>query len=303
METNKPSEGHETKLNRDKQLSSGQRNLIPSNETKMKSPQPSKSPRRRTRTSKQVKIIDTPIETPVHEETIQEPLKEMDDKSQKLLEATPLMVPNSVSELTEENWVRSLWEEVRKAKETVHNKENAPITEIDLEKKQAHFDLTTRYADTQSSSSNASKASGMKELPSFINPEGSDNEVLMLPSQYHPSPMVMDTANIQTFMSTPVMVTLTLAEILKVKPKLWQEVTTCLGQEGVQKIKTKPNQMPRDGVGKVKCELVPINKVGDYCEGEDSNTTLPVEFNEVKSMAILDSGAGVAIATKDVWDA
>ena len=113
----------------------------------------------------------------------------------------------------------------------------------------------------------------------------------------------MDTANIQTFMSTPIMVTLTLAEVLKVKPELWQEVTTCLGHEGVQRIKTKSNQMPGDGVGKVKCEPVPINKVGDYCEGEDSNTTLPVELNEVKSMAILDSGAGVAIATKDVWDA
>ena len=65
----------------------------------------------------------------------------------------------------------------------------------------------------------------------------------------------------------------------------------------------KPIQMPKEVVGRVKCEPIPINKVGDYYEGEDSNTTLPVEFNEVKSMAILDSGAGVAIATKSVWDA
>ena len=52
----------------------------------------------------------------------------------------------------------------------------------------------------------------------------------------------------------------------------------------------------------MKCEPVPINKVGDYCEGEDSNTTLPIELNEVQSLAILDSGAGVAIATKELWD-
>ena len=102
-----------------------------------------------------------------------------------------------------------------------------------MEKKQAHFDLITRYADTQSSSLNESKTSGLKELPSFINLEGSDKEVLKLPSQYHPSPLVMDMANIQNFMSTPVMVTLTLAEVLKVKPKLWQEITTCLGQMGI----------------------------------------------------------------------
>ena len=49
-------------------------------------------------------------------------------------------------------------------------------------------------------------------------------------------------------------------------------------------------------------EPVPINKVGDYCEGEDGNTTLPVKFNEVTSLAVLDSGAGVAIATKQIWD-
>ena len=98
METSRSSEGHEMKLNRDEPLSSGQINLIPSNETKMESPQPSKSCRRRTKIKKQVEFMETPKETPVHEETIQEPLKEMVEESQKPLEATPLMVPNSVSE-------------------------------------------------------------------------------------------------------------------------------------------------------------------------------------------------------------
>ena len=61
--------------------------------------------------------------------------------------------------------------------------------------------------------------------------------------------------------------------------------------------------MLKETVGKkAKCELVPINKVGNYCEGEDGNTTFLVELNEVKSFAILDSGAGVAIATKEVWE-
>ena len=57
-----------------------------------------------------------------------------------------------------------------------------------------------------------------------------------------------------------------------------------------------------DLVKKVKCELVPLNKVGDYYEGDDGNTTLPMEFNDVKSLAILDGGVGVAIATKQVWE-
>ena len=51
----------------------------------------------------------------------------------------------------------------------------------------------------------------------------------------------------------------------------------------------------------MKCESVPINKVGKCCEGEDGNPTLLVESNEVQSPAILDSGASVAIETKEVW--
>ena len=46
-----------------------------------------------------------------------------------------------------------------------------------------------------------------------------------------------------------------------------------------------------------------MNKVGEYCEGEDSNTTIPVSYQGVKTFAILDSGAGVAIATKGIWEA
>ena len=42
---------------------------------------------------------------------------------------------------------------------------------------------------------------------------------------------------------------------------------------------------------RVKCELVPLNKVGDY-----------YELNKVKSLAMLDSGVGVAIDTKKVWE-
>ena len=53
----------------------------------------------------------------------------------------------------------------------------------------------------------------------------------------------------------------------------------------------------------MRCELVPLNKVGDYSEGNNSNTTLPIEYNDVQSLAILDSGAGVALITVQVWEA
>ena len=182
----------------------------------------------------------------------------------------------------------------------------APITEIDLDGKQVHFNIGSRYGEqiSSKSKSKSSKASTMKELQSFLGDGGSDEDIRRVPSQYKPSPVILDTANLQALLSTPVKVTLPLVEVLRVRPELWQEVVDCLTKMGI----TMPHQIPVDERLKgtvqqrVKCESVPINKVGDYCEGEDGNTTLPVEFNEVRSLAILDSGAGVAIATKEVWE-
>ena len=39
---------------------------------------------------------------------------------------------------------------------------------------------------------------------------------------------------------------------------------------------------------------IPINKVSDYYQGEDKNTTLLVKYAGQTSMATLDSGARVA---------
>lgn len=63
------------------------------------------------------------------------------------------------------------------------------------------------------------------------------------------------------------------------------------------------NEKVNENYKPVRCEPIPINKVGDYCKGKDENTTLPIEFNEIKSLAILDSGVVVAIVTKKVWEA
>ena len=75
----------------------------------------------------------------------------------------------------------------------------------------------------------------------------------------------------------------------------------CLGKMGIKVPMPIEDTKDEDCNPRKRFKLVPINKVGDYCEGEDGNTTLPVKFNQVTSLAILDSGAGVAIATKQIW--
>ena len=50
------------------------------------------------------------------------------------------------------------------------------------------------------------------------------------------------------------------------------------------------------------CEPVPLNKSRKYYEGNEGNTTLPIEYVGHSNLAILDCGSGVAIATKKVWE-
>ena len=82
--------------------------------------------------------------------------------------------------------------------------------------------------------------SSMKVLPSFIDENGNDKEVLRVPSQYYPSPMVMDIAILQKLMSMPVKVKLSMDKILKVKQELWLKVTTCLNKMGVPMLDVRP---------------------------------------------------------------
>ena len=91
--------------------------------------------------------------------------------------------------------------------EEERKKGKTPIIEFNLDKKQACMDFFTRYKDKETNSPCISKVNSMKELPSFIEENGSDEELLRVPSQYQPSPIVMDTINLQRFKSTPLKVT------------------------------------------------------------------------------------------------
>ena len=131
------------------------------------------------------------------------------------------------------------------------------------------------------------------------------SDIHKVPTQYKKQPPVLDMENLHALMSTPVKVTLPLAVVLKVKPDLWKDVLGCLQKMGI----TIPTHaidleaLTHQKKELTKSEPVPINKVGEYCEREDGNTTFPVEYNGHTSLDILDSGAGIAIATKQVWEA
>ena len=94
---------------------------------------------------------------------------------------------------------------------------------------------------------------------------------------------------------------MTLGELLKVRPNLWNELVETLHSLGIKGIQDEHiKQLKENNQTPTSVQPVPLNKVGDYCEGEENNTALMVEFNEMRSLAILDSGVGVGIATKEV---
>ena len=272
------------------QVLNGSGNLVSETETKTRKSQKSKRNKRRA-SRKRTTILPPPMElsefTPIHRE-----------------ERVPVSIPEEVEQ---EDWMKSLWDEILEANAKKEDEGRAPMPMIDLDKKQAPMDNVSRYLMDGPTPNQAvsSKASTFKELPSFVGDDESDGDVKKVPTQYKPSPQMIDSTNLQALLSTPVKVSLPLADVLKVRPELWQEVVKCMKKMGIE---TPVNECFDDAdnqehIKRAGCAPVPLNKVGDYCEGDDGNTTLPVEYKGVRSLAILDSGAGVAIATKQVWEA
>ena len=94
-------------------------------------------------------------------------------------------------------------------------------------------------------------------------------------------------------LSAPIKCTLPLANFLRARPDMWEEVARYLKMIGVDIPIGKLSHMGEKEETKKNLAPISLNKVGDYCEGEDGNTTLPVLYQGVKTFAILDSGARV----------
>ena len=143
----------------------------------------------------------------------------------------------------------------------------------------------------------------MKTLPSFQGDYEAQSDIKNLPSHKKHAPPAFDMINLSALLAAPIKCTLPLADILRVKPELWKDVGKCLEKMGIH-IPISETERALEAMKHTKkvVEPIPVNKVGDYCEGEDGNTTIPVEFAGQTSIAILDSGAGVAIATKNMWE-
>lgn len=217
----------------------------------------------------------------------------------------PAIIPNTSIPEVDESWGNKLWEAVNQTREKQNDKmETPPLDEIDFDQHTLAMDLRSEYGDKGSEISQESKADTLKTLPSYLGDYEAKSETKKIPSQKFSSSPGLDVTNLAALMSAPIECKLPLMDVLRIKPELWGEVAKYLKTIGVDMplIQATKTKLEKSAKRKRNTEPVPLNKVGDYCEGEDGNTTIPVEFNEIKTLAILDSGAGVAIATKEIWE-
>ena len=128
----------------------GSKNLVSSDGAIMEGPQKTnKRRRRRANTHRKTK-------SPLPQE-VMEPKVELE-----------MPVPNSISEEKEEAWIKSLWDEIQEANTNREGKGKAPLAEIDLQKEQMNLDIAFRYQAVGPTSSQSSKSSIFKKLPSFV---------------------------------------------------------------------------------------------------------------------------------------
>ena len=100
-------------------------------------------------------------------------------------------------------------------------------------------------------------------------------------------------------LSAQIKCTLPLIELMKIYPELWEGLTEKLVEHGV----LKRGQFNQSGQAKVLLhEPVELNKVGETLTKHEGNTTFSIVHEGVRSLAIQDSGVGISIATRSIWE-
>lgn len=108
-----------------------------------------------------------------------------------------------------DDWPNKLWEAIRNAKDGSLTIKSAPFETISEHPQGGEQDLESLYGDAGSQKSEDSKAKSLKTLPSYL-------------------------GNVRALMSTPVNCTITLAELLRLRPKMWDDLGLCLEKLGIK---------------------------------------------------------------------
>ena len=201
----------------------------------------------------------------------------------------------------EGNDAEELWNKIQEDKEERESfsEKEAPLSLIGSSYKATNIEELVRSMTEIEFEDAKSEANTLATLPSFQGEYEAKIEIIPIPSSQQLIPPILDTANLRAVLSAPITATLPLADFLKVKPEMWESVANMLQKRGINITKRDIDNKSLKRSESVSLQL-PVCKVTNYEQPsrDKGNTTLPVEFQGIKTMAILDTGAGVSIATK-----
>ena len=160
-----------------------------------------------------------------------------------------------------------MWDVVKCMRNETDESVKPPLVEIDLDQKTLELELRSDYNDEGSENSEHTKTGTLKTLPSYQGDYEAASEVRRIPSQKIGSSPKLDIANLTALMSAQIRCTLPLADVLKVRPELWKELERQLRKLGVDLPISEQLPIEKEIKKKRNFEPVPLNKVGDYCEG------------------------------------
>ena len=145
----------------------------------------------------------------------------------------PKMSSNSSVLEVDEDWGNQLWEAVKKTYGKIGNEAKPPIEDIDFDQKTLDLEIRSNYEGCGSKTSHKSKAESFKTLPSYLGEYEANSEIRKLPTLKLPSPKTLDITSLSILLSTPIQCTLPLADLLRARPDMWEDVARYLKRIGV----------------------------------------------------------------------
>ena len=108
-----------------------------------------------------------------------------------------------------------------------------PIEEIDLKQKTLELEMRSKYGGVGLEVSQESKAYSFKNLPSYLGEYETNSEIKKLPTLKVPSPKTLNISSLPMLLSAPIKCTLPLANLLRDRLEMWEEVARYLKTIGV----------------------------------------------------------------------
>ena len=96
------------------------------------------------------------------------------------------------------------------------------------------MDQHSYYGDAETEMSIESEKNSLNTLPSYLGEYEARSEVRAMPSIRNNASKEIDSKGLTDILSTPIKCTITLADLLRIKPQLWGTVDSCLAKIGIK---------------------------------------------------------------------